>query len=336
MGEPSAQVRRAAVCHDVTESVVERCLGEDVDLLVTYHPLLFRPIRRLVAGATPGGRALRLAAAGVAVAAVHTAWDAARGGTADSLAEALGVAEVTGFGALWGPESTKVVTFVPDHEGEVVADAMAAAGGGRIGNYSGCFFRAAGTGIFTPLPGADPHAGAVGERSAESEIRIEMNVPAARLDAVVAALVAVHPYENPAYDIYQRRGDAGFVGRVGTVASTDLRSLAGVVGDVLGGTLRVAGPPQKSIERVAVIPGSGSEFIDDALAARADAIITGDVSHHRAMDTVDAGMAVLDPGHQATEQPGVRALYAAVADIVDTPLDFTNDGGPYWETSWKS
>src|SRR5262245_31118911 len=68
LGDAHAPVRRIAVCHEVTEAVVAELERAPVDLLVTYHPLLFRPTTRLVAGPTPEGRALRLARAGVALA----------------------------------------------------------------------------------------------------------------------------------------------------------------------------------------------------------------------------------------------------------------------------
>ncbi len=46
--------------------------------------------------------------------------------------------------------------------------------------------------------------------------------------------------------------------------------------------------------------------------------MTGDVSHHRAREALDRGLAVIDAGHAGSERPGVRRLYAAVAEIVDT------------------
>jgi dinuclear metal center YbgI/SA1388 family protein len=98
LGDPAAPVRRLALCHEVTEAVVAAVENEPVDLLVTYHPLLFLPTRQLVAGPTPEGRALRLARAGAALAVVHTNFDVAPGGCADALAEALDLEEIEPFG----------------------------------------------------------------------------------------------------------------------------------------------------------------------------------------------------------------------------------------------
>jgi putative NIF3 family GTP cyclohydrolase 1 type 2 len=170
----------------------------------------------------------------------------------------------------------------------------------------------------------------------ESEVRIEMNAPAGRVEAVVAALAAAHPYEEPAYDVVERRGDAGFVGRVGTIGpATTLRSLAARVTGRCGGVVRIAGDPDRPIATVAVVPGSGGDLVD-AAAGIADALVTGDIGHHRARRALDRGLSVVDPGHAPTERPGVRALYAAVAAAGTEVADLTgrddspwHEGGPW-------
>ena len=97
IGDRTTEVSTAAVTHEITASVAERILAEGFDLVITYHPLVFRPLRSVTAVPGPEGRSLAMAAAGVSVIAVHTNWDAATGGTADALAEALGVAGAEGF-----------------------------------------------------------------------------------------------------------------------------------------------------------------------------------------------------------------------------------------------
>ena len=86
-----------AVCHEVSEDVVAWSLANDVNTLVSYHPLLFDPITAVVGGPTPAGRALRLLRGGLSLIVVHTAMDLAPRGTGDSLLEALGVATAGSF-----------------------------------------------------------------------------------------------------------------------------------------------------------------------------------------------------------------------------------------------
>ncbi len=319
VGDIEAVVERAAVCHDVTDAVVAALESDPPDLLVPYHPLLFRPVTRFLAGPSPSGRALRLAALGVAVGVVHTAFDVARGGTADALAEELGLRDVSGFGPLWGEDSVKLVTFVPAVAVDAVASALTGAGAGTIGNYSACSFRTAGIGTFHAGAGTRPAAGRPAAWNSEEEIRLEMSAPRSRLDAVASALVAAHPYEEPAFDVYERRGDAAMVGRVGSVdAASTAADLAATAKERLRGDVRMAGGRDTPIRRVAVVPGSGADFIEAAADAGANALVTGDVSHHRAREALDRGLAVIDAGHAGSERPGVRRLYAAVAEIVDT------------------
>jgi dinuclear metal center YbgI/SA1388 family protein len=324
-------VGTAAVCHEVTGGVLEAIAADRVDLLVAYHPLLFEPVVRFTAGAHPAGRALRLAELGVALAVVHSNADAAPGGVADALAETLGIVDADAFAPVWGADSLKVSTFVPAEDVERVADAMAEAGAGVIGDYTGCSFRVRGVGVFRAPAHGSPTVGAAGETTRADEVRLEMVVPASRRDAVVAALARAHPYEEPAYDVVARRGDAGFVGRIGTAPPAT--TVAGVVERVrssLGGVVRVAGEPTRPVERLAVVPGSGGGMISAAGDAGADAVVTGDVGHHRARAALDRGIAVIDPGHAATERPGVARLYAAVAALVPGTRDLSAVDADPW------
>lgn len=231
-GNPERGVRRVAVCHEVSEEVTSRLLEDPVDLVVTYHPLLFRPTNRLVASSSPAGRAWRLISAGIALAATHTDFDAAPGGTADALAEALDLAAVERFAPVEEePDST----------------------------------------------------------------------------------------------------EPGFIGRVGSWSGT-LEELTSLVAGRLGESgLRVAGDPHGAIERVAVVPGSGSSFVGEAGRVGADALVTGDVDHHRAVSALDEGLAVIDPGHAATELPGMKALVDVVSAIGVDTRDMTGDGSGPWQ-----
>ena len=97
----------------------------------------------------------------------------------------------------------KLVVFVPADALEAVRDAVFAAGAGRIGEYERCSWYTEGTGTFRPLPGATPTVGEVGEEEHVAELRLETVFPSQRRDEIVAALRRAHPYEEPAFDIYE-------------------------------------------------------------------------------------------------------------------------------------
>lgn len=330
VGDPNRQVDLVGVCHQVTDAVVDKAVASGIDLLVTYHPLIFKPLAALVAMRGPTGRAVRLLAADVAVATVHTAWDAARGGTADSLARSLGIEEVTGFAPIHNDRLIKLVTFVPLAHVEAVAAALGVAGGGSIGNYLDCTFRSEGIGTFRPGPGATPFSGSTGALSQEAEVRLEVVGSPGDEDAMVSALRSSHPYEEPAFDVYEVRSNFGHGGRVGRLPREQtLAELSSAVGSMLSSPIRMVGDPQRPVERVAVLPGAGGSLVGAALRTGADVFITGDVSHHQGWEALDWGMAVLDPGHAATERPGVAALLEMVSQLGDKTLDLTDDPTPW-------
>ncbi len=334
LGDPASEVNTVGVCHEVGDAVLDRVDRATVDLLVAYHPLLFRPVNRLTAGSGPTGRAFRLLSSGASLAVAHTSFDVAPGGTADALAGVLGLRDVVGFGPSEPSQQIKLVTFVPEAHVSAVADSLARVGAGTIGRYSHCSFRTPGTGTFLPGDGTDPFSGAIGKQYAEAEIRLEMIAPASRRDALISTLVAVHPYEEVAFDVYEVVSNTGFIGRIGSWDGT-LEALGRLVGDRLGADgLRVSGDSAHRLGRVAVVPGSGAGFLGAARALGADAAVTGDVSHHRVIEALDGGLGVVDPGHTPTERPGVKALVAAVERAVGAEVDVVDltDADP---TPWR-
>jgi hypothetical protein len=97
----------------------------------------------------------------------------------------------------------KLVVFVPPDALDAVRDALFAAGAGRIGAYERCSFYTEGTGTFLGGPGTAPVVGEAGVEERVPELRLETVYSEASHDAVIAALRAAHPYEEPAFDVYQ-------------------------------------------------------------------------------------------------------------------------------------
>jgi dinuclear metal center YbgI/SA1388 family protein len=325
LGDPDQPVRTAGVCHEVTREVVNTVATEPVDLLFTYHPLLFRPVRKLRAGTGPEGMAFQLVRMGVSLAVAHTAFDVCKGGAADALAATLGLGEINGFGAMEMESQVKVVAFVPARYAEKVAGAMAAVGAGQIGKYRGCSYRSDGIGAFLPQPGAEPVLGEVGEDNRVSEVRLEMIAPSSRKEAVVAALVGSHPYEEPAFDLYPVSANLPMAGRAGTLPEAVLgMEFADRVAKLLEvAAVRCTGLGERIVKRVAVLPGSGGSFIPAAVSAGVDAVVTGDVSHHQMAQADQLGVGVIDPGHAATEAPGIGKLLEMVNRVVPRTIDLT-------------
>lgn len=317
VGDADAPVRAIAVVHEVTEAVTDRLESNPVDLVVSYHPLMFRPVARLVPDRSPAGRATRLLRAGVAVVVTHTDFDVMAGGMSDAMADALGLTEVSGFAPIAAAEQIKVVTFVPKPSVGTVVDALGEAGAGSIGDYERCAFTVEGVGRFVAGATTTPAVGRAGLANEEREVRIEMIAPRHRTDAVVTALLAAHPYEEPGFDVYPVVSNQLTGGRVGSFEGS-WSDLVGVVQARLRPDgLRLGALSGVVPRRVAVSPGAGESRISAAAAAGCDVLVSGDISHHRVVEANDRGLSTIDPGHAATERPGMLRLHALVTELIE-------------------
>ena len=307
VGDPDAEVATVLVALDLTDAVLDEARRAGADLIVTHHPLLFRPLKALTP-ATPAGRiALRLARHGIAYYASHTNLDAQHGGVSFALAEQLGVGKLTVL-APTPNHLVKLTTFVPTPYADRVREALAEAGAGQIGDYTGCAFTTEGTGHFRPGPGARPAIGkAGGDAEAVQEARLEVAVGRGRLAPVLAALRAAHPYEEPAYDVValETNGTHAGYGAVGDLEETlpMPEFLTRVAEHLHAGALRWAGDERRHVRRVAVCGGSGSSLIGAARRAGADAFVTADLTYHQYFDAAEGRpMALIDAGHYETER----------------------------------
>ncbi len=315
VGDPAAVVDRVLVALDLTPAVVDEAAETGAGLIVTHHPLLFKPVGRATADDPVGALVWRLGRAGVSYAAVHTNLDAAHGGVSFALAEQLGVRETEILAPLDGV-MRKVAVFVPHDAADAVRTAMASAGAGEIGDYAACSFSAPGTGRFRPGDGAAPAVGEVGRDETVDEVRIEAVVPAWAVAAVRRAVAAVHPYREPAVDVVALEGRAtrqgyGVVGRLD--APEPLPAFLARVRDALGaGALRYVGDDGQTVERVAVCGGAGLSFLRDAVRTGADAYVTSDVTYHRFFEALDTAghprIALVDAGHYETEAVTERLI----------------------------
>ena len=328
-GDPDAEVRRVMFAVDPVLPVAEEAAAWGADLLVVHHPLFLKAVHGVPA-TTPKGRTLAtLAGAGCALLTAHTNADQAVGGVSEALAAALGLTDCRPILPAPAAPLDKVVVFVPAAQAERVRTAMAEAGAGRIGDYDRCSFSTVGEGRFRPLEGAAPTIGRVGDLEVAEEVRVEAVLPRDRRTAVLRAVLAAHPYEEPAWDLYEV-ADAGLAstgtGRVGQVPETTLSGFAGAVAAALPPTVhgvRVAGDPDRAVRRVAVCGGAGDFLLDRMTAEDADVYVTSDLRHHPAAEFLEhEGPALVDVAHWAAEWtwlPVVQArLTTALGATVET------------------
>lgn len=312
LGDGAAEVRRLLTCLSVTRAVVAEAVEENVDLIITHHPILFRGTKRFSTD-TPEGRLLwPLARAGIGVYSPHTAFDNTAGGINDLLARRLDLSDVVPLRRRDGERKCKVVVFVPDSDLGKVSDAMFAAGAGVIGQYEQCSFRIAGTGSFFGTESTNPTVGAKGRSEDVSEWRLEVVCPETLLAPVISAMRKAHSYEEPAFDVYPLKSlpSGSGEGRVGVLAApTTLRDLAQTTKRELKATgIQIVGDPSRPILRIAIACGAAGEYLPDAARAKADVFLTGEMRFHELLRAEAEGIALLLPGHYATERAGIEDL----------------------------
>ncbi len=312
MGDRRKKVRSVLLTLDITESVAQEAISRRADLIVSHHPLLFRPLTTVTSQDTIGRIVLSLAKKDIAVYSAHTNLDFTTDGVSFVLARTLGLRRVR-FLAPLRETLAKIVVFVPESHVEAVTSAMAGAGGGTIGEYSSCSFRSRGRGTFIGSEQTNPYAGKAGTLEQVDEIRLEMVVPRENVRDVVRAVKEVHPYEEVAYDIYHVENEnPNFgMGAVGELpAAKSLKSFLALISRKLGApSLRHTGELSREVRRIAVCGGSGSELLATARNNGADALVTADVRYHT-FHEVDEKIALIDAGHWETE----RLVLESVAD----------------------
>lgn len=324
-GDPDADMNKVLFAVDPVQAVADEAVAWGADLVITHHPLFLRPVHGVPA-TTPKGRLVHtLLTSGIALHVAHTNADSAAPGVSDALASAIGLTDVRPLTPKPVDATDKLVVFVPEPQTDDLIDALSAAGAGRIGNYERCAWRASGVGTFLPGDAASPTIGQRGSIEQVAEARVEMVLPRALRDAVLRALADAHPYEEPAYDLYELASPPGNtgIGRVGTLADAEpLEAFAERVAAALPGTaagVRAAGDPAAPIRRVAVCGGAGDSLFEAVRAAGADAYLTADLRHHPASEALEtSAIALVDVPHWASEWPWLvdasARLVAALAE----------------------
>ncbi len=313
IGSHNKPVERVLISLDLDAEILEQALHEKADMIITHHPLFFKPLKNINFDLPEGALIKSLIKSDISVYSAHTNLDAGELGLSQVLAEKLELQDIMPLDRYKREELLKIVVFVPAVHVEAVRTAMNSAGAGSIGNYSDCSFRSPGTGTFRPGADTHPFIGRTGLLEEVDEYRLETVVYKKDLKDVLEAMGKAHPYEEIAYDVYQLKNESKVfsMGRRGSLKSPlKLKECAALVKEALQlKNIRAAGDMEKVITSMAVVSGAGAGFINSAITQNIDVLVTGDVKYHEAKDAVISGLAVIDAGHQGTEQLVSNHLY---------------------------
>lgn len=320
VGDPASEAGSALVCLDCTEAVVDEAVAKGCGLIIAHHPVIFRGLKSLTGRNDVERTILKAVRNNVAIYAIHTNLDNVLDGVNGEIAARLGLSSLRVLDPKPG-QLLKLSVFVPNDHADALRAALFAAGAGKVGLYDECSFNLEGQGTFRGGEGTKAFVGEQGKRHTEPETRIEVIYHAPLESAIVAAMKAVHPYEEVAYDqvpltnAHQGIG-AGAVGEL-PEAMDEVSFLARVKGLFGAPVVRHTALRGRPVKRVAVCGGSGAFLVGKALAVGADAFITGDVKYHEFFQA-EGRMVIADIGHFESERFTMDLIQRRLAGIFPT------------------
>ena len=311
VGSTDRRIDNIFLCLELNEQALEQALNKKANFIFTHHPFIFKPIKRINTDNDSKGRIIELLVKNeITLYSAHTNLDFAKGGVSFELARIVGI-ENPKFLLNEDSNQFKIVVFVPKQNLEELSKAIFSAGAGRIGEYENCSFRLNGTGSFKASDHAKPAIGKNQNFETVEEIRFEVIVDAWKLNEVINTIRENHPYEEPAFDIYPLKNENvnfGY-GAVGDLKENMIPNvfMQHICKSLKTNNLRFAVGNGKKIKKVAVCGGSGSELLNAAIKAGADAYVTADVKYHTFQDG-EGKILFIDAGHYETEIHALNAV----------------------------
>ncbi|MDM8515275.1 Nif3-like dinuclear metal center hexameric protein [Desulfobacterales bacterium HSG16] len=334
IGRNEYPVKKVMIALDALPEVVDEACCSNTDLLITHHPLIFKPIQCLDFS-TPLGKLIEKSAMSrLAIFSAHTNLDSVFGGVNDELCRQIGLKNVRSLVKDLMQDTFKLVIYAPEGHEDKILEALFKTCSQKIGTYADCSFRNLGKGTFQPLEGAEPFIRIEHDRDHDrkicqaDEVRIETVVKKSEIKKVISEVEKCHPYETMAWDVYPLHSSAGDlksiqgIGRIGEAdspmpldkfarhikASLELSNIPSV--------MRVVGDPGLEVRTVAVCSGSGAGLLDSFFSSDAMVYISGDLGYHNARDIQAAGRGLVDIGHFASEHLIVAVLRQRLTEML--------------------
>ncbi len=322
VGDRETSVKKILFALDAVDSVIDEAIENDVDMIITHHPmLLFVDLKNITTDSEVGRRIYKLIRNNISLYCAHTSLDVAYGGTNDVLSNLIELSDIEILQETKAEKVFKVATYVPFDSVDNVRKAMGDSGCGHIGNYSHCTFSSEGKGQFKPLEGTNPYIGETGVIETVNEIKIETVVNEKNLSKVIKVINDSHPYEEPAIDIIpmEIKGEKQGIGRIGNIKpEMTFIEFSKFVKNKLGlDSMRITGDENKIVKRCALCTGAGTDFFNIAKSKGADVYITGDVKFHEAQKALSMGLCLIDGTHYATENIAVPVMAEYVKNAVE-------------------
>ncbi|ETR71863.1 MAG: hypothetical protein OMM_02164 [Candidatus Magnetoglobus multicellularis str. Araruama] len=305
VGDPTWPVHRIWIALDPLPEVIQAAITEKIDLIITHHPLIFKPIKSINLS-VPHTKIIHKAIAHkIAIYSAHTNLDKVIGGINDILANKLNMMDIRPIIPEISSDKAKLVIFVPQTHVQKVLDALFETRAGIIGSYTKCSFRSEGIGTYQPSELSSPWLGHDGQFEQANESRIETIISLKDAQDILHHVEKNHPYETLAYDIYPIKeisANQG-LGRLGHLKEQiSLKALADrVIKNLNLSYVRIIGDPELPVKQLAVCSGSGGSLLNKIISSGVQAYVTGDLKYHDARTIEMNHIGAIDVGHYESE-----------------------------------
>lgn len=304
VGNTENEITGILVCHDALEGVISEAIEKNCNLVVCFHPIIFSGLKSITGKNYVERAVLKAIKNDIAIYALHTALDNHIDGVNKIFSDALGLKNPK----ILVPKQDfirKLVTYTVPENADKIRNAMFEAGAGTIGNYDNCSFNSEGFSTYKGNEDSNPVIGNKGELTIGNEIKVEVTYKKYQESQILKALFSNHVYEEVAYEIYNLQNahqniGLGMIGELET-ALTERDFLQMVKDKMQCGGIRHSAFIGKNVKKIAVLGGSGSFAIKNAISAGADAYITADLKYHDFYQA-ESKLLLADIGHFESER----------------------------------
>jgi dinuclear metal center YbgI/SA1388 family protein len=304
IGNKNEESTGILVCHDALENVIDEAISKKCNLIVCFHPILFSGLKKITGKNYVERAVIKAIKNDIAIYAVHTALDNHKEGVNKIFCDALGLKKTK----ILVPKENfiqKLVTYTIPENLEQLRNALFGVGAGKIGNYEDCSFNSEGIGTYLGNENSNPQIGERFEFVKAKEIKIEVVFEKQLQSKILKALFSNHIYEEIAYEIYNLQNSHQNIGlgMVGELEKpmNEKEFLEFVKEKMQCGSIRHSTFIGKKIQKVAVLGGSGSYAIKNAIQAQADVFLTADLKYHQFYEAENQ-MLLADIGHFESER----------------------------------
>jgi len=304
VGNAQTKVTGVLVTLDTLEVTLDEAIAKKCNLIVSFHPIIFSGLKSLTGRNYVERVVLKAIKHDIAIYATHTALDNVKKGVSGKMADVLGLENQKVLVPKKG-NIKKLTTYIPANDAEQLREALFVAGAGNIGNYEHCSFSTGGIGTYLPKENANPSVGQVGKLQQESETEVMVYFEAHQEKTVLKALFSNHPYEEVAFEIKTLDNENHHVG-LGIYGEfskpiEEVEFLKLLKKEFNTTNVRHSAFLNKKIKTVAVLGGSGSFALKNAMGVGADAYVSADFKYHEFFGAENR-ILIADIGHYESEQ----------------------------------